>query len=361
MTRLYTRNQGGIPRYYADLRSLGGGQVALKPPGSNRATSDEAEALKLLAREIEKLEGKPSTGEAMLSEVVKEFVRENPGEVTPQWLHDVELRLRKAVEFFGSERELSTIEPKDLREWLNKRLSHLAGGTQRHFLHALSSVYRYAQEQGYVAVGYNPVSGLYRKPKATNGDRQRTDEFFEIHEAARFLEAARELDLYHVVIGTFLLTGGRRKEVFGLLVRDINFEAGFVHICSNKYRGLKRQWSERAVPLWPQLREILEPHVKALDACPDGLLFPGLTGAMITDLRKPLKVISTRASLPIPRLTKFRHTYASARLQTTDGGKQISLWTVAKELGHKTVSRVEDTYGHPSHYCPRGEVVEYRL
>ena len=36
-----------------------------------------------------------------------------------------------------------------------------------------------------------------------------------------------------------------------------------------------------------------------------------------------------------PRLTKFRHTYATARLQTTDRGKQISLWTVAKELGHK--------------------------
>ena len=63
----------------------------------------------------------------------------------------------------------------------------------------------------------------------------------------------------------------------------------------------------------------------------------------------------------MPRLTKFRHTYATARLQTTDNGKQIAIWTVAKELGHKTVARVEDTYGHPSHYHSRGEVVEYRV
>lgn len=49
------------------------------------------------------------------------------------------------------------------------------------------------------------------------------------------------------------------------------------------------------------------------------------------------------------------------RLQTTDNRKQISLWTVAKELGHKTVARVEDTYGHPSYYRPRDEVVEYRI
>jgi len=59
--------------------------------------------------------------------------------------------------------------------------------------------------------------------------------------------------------------------------------------------------------------------------------------------------------------TRRRHSYATARLQTTDNRKQISLWTVAKELGHKTVARVEDTNGHPSHYRPRGEVVEYRL
>ena len=39
----------------------------------------------------------------------------------------------------------------------------------------------------------------------------------------------------------------------------------------------------------------------------------------------------------------------------------ISLWTVAKEMGHKSVARIEDTYGHASHYRPRGEVVEYRI
>jgi hypothetical protein len=37
------------------------------------------------------------------------------------------------------------------------------------------------------------------------------------------------------------------------------------------------------------------------------------------------------------------------------------IWTMAKEMGHKTVARVKDTYGHPSHYRPRGEVVEYRV
>lgn len=143
-------------------------------------------------------------GEGALGAVFEESVKENLGDVTPQWLHEVKLRLTKAVHFFGTDRPLVSIEPKDLREWLNKKVPHLAGGTQRHFLHALSSVYRHSQEQGYVPVGYNPVSGLHRKPKATNGDRQRTDDVFEIHDAARLLDAARELDLCYEVIGTYL-------------------------------------------------------------------------------------------------------------------------------------------------------------
>lgn len=209
-------------------------------------------------------------------------------------------------------------------------------------------------------VAYNPVGGLYRKPSIVK-KRQRTDEFFEIDEAAGFLDAARTLDLHHELIATYLLTGGRRNEVFGLLVGDIDFENGLVRIQPNEHRRLKRVWSERAVPLWPQLEEILRPYVKRLDSSEDELAFPSRTGGMIMDLRKPLSFIGAKADLPEPRLTKFRHTYATARLQTTDGGEQIALWTVAKELGHKNVSRVEDTYGHPSHYRQRSEVVEYRV
>ena len=221
MPKLYTRNQGGNLRYYADLRDLGGGQVALKPPGSSRATTDEIEAHKLLASKIEEIQGKvAASGSARLKPFMDEFIRQNPGEVTEQWLHDTELRLLKAVEYFGADRDLISIEPKHIRDWLNKKLSHLANGTQRHYLHALSGLYRYAQELGVVPVGYNPVGGLYRKPSIVN-KRQRTDEFFEIDEAARFLDAARKLDLHHELIATYLLTGGRRKEVFGLLVSDI--------------------------------------------------------------------------------------------------------------------------------------------
>ena len=363
MPKLYIRNQGGKSRYYGDLRDIGGGQVALRVPGQSRATTNQTEALKLLAAKIEEVENQtPVTGTEALQSFAKEVVRRNPGNVSERWLEDLGRRLARAVSFFGTHQDLRSIEPRHVRKWLHRDLSHFSGSTQRHYLYGLSVLYRYAQEVGVVPVGFNPVSGLYQKPSAAK-TRQRTDEFFEIDEAARFLDAAIRLGRYPEVFATLLLTGGRKSEVFGLLVGDVEWDTRFIRIQPNRYRGLKRTWSERVVPLWPQLAEILGPYLQRREgtSTSEELLFPGRSGGMINDLRKPMKVISKELGIDIPRLTKFRHTYATARLQTTDNGKQISLWTVAKELGHKTVARIEDTYGHPSHFHARGEVVEYRL
>ena len=292
MPKMYTRNQGGEDRYYADLRDIGGGQVALRRPGSSRATTDHDEAAQLFADRIREVGGTVNTGFGTpLGAFVEQFLRDNPKGVTERWLKETRLRLRRAVEFFGLDRSLTTIRPKDVRQWLTRFL-HLSTSNQRHHLHALSGLYGYAQEMEVVPLGYNPISGLYGKPSIVV-KRQRTDEFFEIDEAAGFLDAARRLDLHHELIATYLLTGGRRNEVFGLLVSDIDFENGLVRIQPNQHRGLKRVWSERAVPLWPQLEGILRPFVRRLASSRDDLMFPSRTGEMITDLRKPLRNLST--------------------------------------------------------------------
>jgi hypothetical protein len=40
----------------------------------------------------------------------------------------------------------------------------------------------------------------------------------------------------------------------------------------------------------------------------------------------------------------FRVTYATARLQTLDGGAPVSPWTVEKELGHGSRAMLEEVY-----------------
>ena len=40
-------------------------------------------------------------------------------------------------------------------------------------------------------------------------------------------------------------------------------------------------------------------------------------------------------------LHSLRHRYTAARLQTTDGGAPVSVYTVMRELGHSTLSLIE--------------------
>ena len=48
----------------------------------------------------------------------------------------------------------------------------------------------------------------------------------------------------------------------------------------------------------------------------------------------------------LSRSKMFRHTYTAARLQTLDQGAPVSVYTVAKELGHGGETMVRRVYGH---------------
>ena len=61
------------------------------------------------------------------------------------------------------------------------------------------------------------------------------------------------------------------------------------------------------------------------------------------------------------RSKMFRHTYCTARLQTLDQGAPVSLFTVARELGHGGEAMVRRVYGHLGQVRHRAEDVEYRI
>lgn len=57
----------------------------------------------------------------------------------------------------------------------------------------------------------------------------------------------------------------------------------------------------------------------------------------------------------------FRHTYCATRLQTIDRGAPVSVYTVARELGHGRRALVNQIYGHLGNVRHRSETVEYRI
>ncbi len=388
-SRVYWRERGGICRAYGEFRDyadLGGGQEALVVPGEKLATADPHAAEVLAAKRLEQLDAlraKRQAGaihhlpkEATLQAFAREHLmkKASAGKVTPRWLAENEHFLERAVAFFGARRELSSITVDDVTRWAGqllqtrpsgRRSKSMSGGTVRHHLNGLSNLYRRAQAEGYVVPGYNPVAAMMDKPTA----RRQEARWLEIPDAALLVEAARTHDAVgraYALIATFLLTGGRESEVLGLETDDVSFDRRTVTFRPNDWRRLKTATSFRAVPLWPQLEEILRLWVFGAGRPPGKLLFPSFrTGreAMATDFRKLLDAVGVRAGWKLGEIRSkmFRHTYCTARLQTLDRGAPVSVYTVGRELGHGGDSMVKRVYGHLGIVRHRAEGVEYRV
>ncbi len=389
-THIYWRHRGGARRAYADLREyadVGGGREVLVAPGEKLATTDLATAQVLLARRIEQLDdlrrGRALhglAGPARLADFARQHLmaKAESQKFTAEWLGATEKCLQRAVQFFGAERELASITVVDVRRWTtqllitpNGRGATLAAGSVRAHLSCLSNLYRRARAERLVPSGYSPVGDFDEKPSPT----RREAKWLEIPDAALLLEGAltyhppptqggrRPLPFVYQLVATFLLTGGRESEVLGLELEDVSLDRGVVTFRPNAWRRLKTATSHRSVPLWPQLREILECHLA--ERPPGRLLFPNYhTGeeGLVTDWRKALDAVAVRAGWRPGEIRSkvFRHTYCAARLQTVDQGAPVSVYTVAREMGHGGEAMVRKVYGHLGQVRQRSAVVEYR-
>ena len=165
----------------------------------------------------------------------------------------------------------------------------------------------------------------------------------------------------------------------GLDVDDESFDRGVVRFRPNAHRGLKTQTSVRTVPLWPQLREILQEWMYGGEAPrTSGLLFPAPSGGMVRDIRKSLDAIAKLSGMEAGRGqdATLRHTYCSARLQNVqrilkpgrepddpDGWEyvEVARFPGSERDGHGGGQLVDRIYGHAQGSPYRSDVVEYRV
>lgn len=393
--RIFWRNG----RANADFRAysdVGGGRESLTEPGRKWGTTDPDVALALFEGRLAELRekragriGAPRRNKTTLAALARHHLltKAKAGRTSDSHMFDLESRLRAAIAHFGAGRDPSSIVPNDVRAWSESLESggRRKPGTVRHYLNALSGLYGRAQEGLFVAPNYNPVAALQEKP---TGRWKGEAKFFEVDEAALLLEAARLLACrgranatpgLYPIISTFLLTGGRFSEVIGLDVSDVSFDRALVRFRPNEHRGLKTQTSVRTVPLWPQLREVLQAWMFGGESPrTSGLLFPSTLGGMVRDLRKSLDSIGDLCGMEVGevRTRRFRHTYCSARLQTVQrilraGANasnpdswdyvEVSRFQVQKEMGHGGAQLVDRVYGHAQRTPYRSEVVEFRV
>ncbi len=269
MTKTYAKAKGRLftqrGRYYGDFRDYkkeGGRREALKVKGDKRATTDRQLAETLAATRFKELQRKRQVNEGRKVADLPELTtlqafaslhlmaKAKAGRITDRWLEADELRLERAVAFFGADRDLSAIKVSDVRKWNESLVTDgLSGGTRRHHLNALSNLYRRAEAEERVLPGYNPVRALMDKPTA----RVQEARWLEVPEAALLLEAARTfkpkrdiaVPFAYALLATCLLTGGRPAEVLGLEVDDVNLERQTVTFRPNTWRRLKTLTSNR--------------------------------------------------------------------------------------------------------------------
>lgn len=173
-SRIYTRTRGGATRYYADFRDFadqGGGREALVAQGETLATTDEDVATELAGKRLKELESKRRgkaiigvTREDTLHNFAADHLRKKAkaikrGKMTEQWVQVTEKHLTEAIDYFSAtgEEDVASISVQDVRGYLhhledlpNGRGRTISGGTQRHYLNALSNLFERAQSEGLV-------------------------------------------------------------------------------------------------------------------------------------------------------------------------------------------------------------------
>lgn len=236
------------------------------------------------------------------------------------------IHAKKALNYWGPDRELNAITRLDVQKWANLRRQECSAATVRHELAFLSRVFRTAMDRGAVIV---PPTIRIRLPKINN-KRERVLSIEEEQALSELLDAKK-----FSVIQFALQTGIRRLEQFKLRPQDVKLWSdggvlkGMAHIKTSK-TGLGRK-----TPLNPVAAEIAKSWLK--------LSQPYLFGPCRPDRydvgqRYSLMLRTACEKLGIQdfRWHDLRHTCASRALQNGARMEQVQAL-----LGHANITQTQ--------------------
>jgi integrase len=250
------------------------------------------------------------------------------------------------------------------RFYKNKREAGLSARTVRYLHTILHGALKQAMKNQLVVRNVSEATTL-------PGDKTRMMHPFILGQVQQFLDAVREDRLF----AAFFLevgTGLRRGELLGLRWRDVNLEAGVVHVrqtlvrvgnhdapASDRKTRLifqepKTEQSRRTIPIPAAIIDQLKRH-KARQAQEKflmgeayedhGLVFCQANGQPIDprNFTRHFERLLQRAELPHIRFHDTRHTFATLMLELGEAPK-----VVQSMLGHTKISTTLDIYSHVS-------------
>ncbi len=248
----------------------------------------------------------------------------------------------------------SVLIEKDFKAQLSGRIS---SKTVRNILVLLQTMLNSAVSWGYL--GKNPFQADGKnKVKIPRMSREQKGRALNPEEIRKLLD--RCVDDTYTIVGTAVLTGMRRAEIFGLRLKDVDFERNIIHVKQALYYKRGKHWgndvgfvfvtpkynSRREIDMSPELRQILLKHRLKIDKQNNqfGLVFTNSKGRPVHPdnfyKRKFLPAVKA-AEIGHCRLHDLRHTFGSLKLEQGENLKYIQ-----QQMGHASLSITVDVYAH---------------
>jgi integrase len=218
--------------------------------------------------------------------------------------------------------------------------------TMKYYRDTLAMVFKHAAKWAWI--GHDPMDNV--KP-ITNLRNERI-RYLDDDERNALLAACRassNRQIYPLVVFA-LSTGGRKGEILGLTLDDVDLKRG-IAVFRNTKNG-----ETRVAPLVGHLKEILQAQInwvkekyKGMEEKPSRRwLFPSRNGQAPIDIRKPWEKARDAAGLVDFRFHDLRHSTASYLAMS--GASQLE---IAEVLGHRTLQMVK-RYSHLSESHVKG-------
>lgn len=238
-----------------------------------------------------------------VGEVVHELLQER-ADRSKKYVNDLKFRLNR----FATDNNLhiADVTPQQISSWI--RSLKLRPRSQFNFRAILTTLFRYAVDQGYLPEGRTAPE------KVKLYDVEDTEiEIFTPDELEKIIAVATPRTINYIVLGAF--AGIRTAEILRLKWEDIDLESGFIELKA----GNTKTRSRRLVPIADNLRQWLTPRHKT-------------SGPMVT-LKRPDESIGEVCLNHKPRIlwkrNGLRHSFASYRYAITQNEN-----LVAAEMGN---------------------------
>jgi integrase len=250
------------------------------------------------------------------------------------------------VPFFG-ERDLGTIDPRDIERYIAVKLTSLAPKTVRNHLNTVHSIFEIGMRMGWCQS--NPVKLADRPVIKTTETRIK---FLDQAELEKLLVIPYPSDAFGEIEPTLYLTaamtGLRQGELIGLRWRDVDFNARKVRVVSPYVRGEfndpKSEDSGRSVPLAARAADALQVlRGRSLYPADHDLVFcHPQTGSPLdrSKLVRRFKCALDRAAVRRITFHELRHTFG-----TRMAAAGVPLRTIQHWMGHAD-SKTTQIYAH---------------